>query len=179
VKKTFRRGMWAAVLFPLALVLGGGLANAAHITLAAPPTLSNTPLTQDSRLTDFAHQVAVANQKMIPGSVPVWAFYESANAGDPVMFAGASGHVANPAKQLRASLNDYGPLGGLQNAPAGPMGGVAECGNGTLGGDVAQQATVCGWSDSGTVGLLVIPNKPVWVGSVALANYRSQLEHVN
>jgi hypothetical protein len=179
VKNTFRRGMWAVALFPLALCLGGGLANAAHVTLAAPPTLDSTPLTQDPRLADFAHQVAVANQKMIPGSIPAWGFYESATIGNPVMFAGAAGHIANPAKQLQATLNDYGPLGGLQNAPAGPLGGVAECGNGTLGGDMAQQATVCGWADNGSVGLLVIPSKPIWVGAIGLSNYRSQLEHVN
>lgn len=192
-RKKSRAGKITLITLAVVLVLCGGggfaaytyfkddakeIADASKTRLEAPEKLGNRPKIKDGQLQTLANKLVTDMKRDVPEATStVGAFYGNMAKKDLVMIAGASGRVADPAKQLDQAIREMA-AGGLKvtNPKAvepGPLGGVAKCGDATSEG---VPMGVCAWSDRGSLGMIVIYFKNGQQASAELVAIRGAIE---
>ncbi|WP_233600807.1 MULTISPECIES: hypothetical protein [Micromonospora] len=172
------------------LCIGGGTAvylatkdkvtevvDATKTRVEAPATLAGKPKVTEPKLVAAAEQMKSQIQGDVPGATStVGAFYGDPAKQDLLMIAGASGLIADPKKELDDATNGISKDMGVTNFKSvepGPLGGDAKCGDGeTSGVDVG----VCVWADKGSLGMLLIYNKPASELEKQFVTMRGQIE---
>jgi hypothetical protein len=145
--------------------------------LSEPATLGGKPRLKTTALEKAAGQLRTQMKSVMPGSADtVAAFYGNIAKQDMLMIFGSTAPIPDPKVGLDALFSGMGSSMSVKNEtdiPAGPLGGVARCGNGESDGI---KLGVCGWSDEGSVGMIVIYFKDFNQLRSQFAEYRGQIE---
>jgi hypothetical protein len=172
------------------LCIGGGTAvylatkdkvtevvDATKTRVEAPAALAGKPKVTEPKLVATAEQM----KSQIRGDVPdardtIGAFYGDPAKQDLLMIVAVSGLIADPKKELDDAANGITKGMGVTNFKSvepGPLGGDARCGDGeTAGVDVG----VCVWSDKGSLGMILVYNKPASELEKQFVTMRGQIE---
>ncbi|MER7456962.1 hypothetical protein [Micromonospora sp. NPDC126480] len=152
--------------------------DAARIRVVEPETLGGRPKVTDPNLQNASRTLEAELNKALPGATSaVGAFYGDPVKQDLVMVAAASGRNADPAKTLDDTIagarqSDV-EIGEMSSVDPGPLGGEAKCGDAE-----ANQVPIgfCVWSDSGSVGMILIYFKTGAEAQQELVAMRGQIE---
>ncbi|MCW3844079.1 hypothetical protein ONA70_28715 [Micromonospora yasonensis] len=172
------------------LCVGGGIAvylgtkdkvtevvDATKTRVEPPATLAGKPKVTEPKLQAAAEQMRDQIKSDVPGATStVGAFYGDPTKGDLIMIAGASGLIADPQKELDDATTGISKDMGVANfktVDAGPLGGDAKCGDGETSG---VKVGVCVWADKGSLGLILVYDKPAAELEKQFVTMRGQIE---
>lgn len=169
--KKSKAGKILLIVLAVVLVICGGAGGVAYFALrdtvddvvqatrtrlVTPEKLSGRPKITDPELQSIADEITTGMKQEVPeANSTVAAFYGDPEKQDMIMVAGASGLIADPAKELDSSLTGLAETGlkmtGIESVEAGPLGGQAKCGTANAEG---VPVVFCIWTDNGSVGLV-------------------------
>ncbi|MFG2055127.1 hypothetical protein ACGFI9_13940 [Micromonospora sp. NPDC048930] len=151
--------------------------DATKTRVEAPATLGGKPKVDDPKLAGAAEQMKTQIKSDVPDATStVGAFYGDPAKGDLLMIAGASGLIADPKKELADATKGLSADMGVANfkpVEPGPLGGEAECGDGETEG---VKVGVCVWADRGSLGMILIYDKPAAELEKQFVTMRGQIE---
>ncbi|MFB9833177.1 hypothetical protein [Actinoallomurus acaciae] len=182
------RGMWAGAGISAALGMGALVTAAIALlaVMAAPTRVLNTPaqaggLQRDDspgtrQLTDRQRQRLKAAGMPNPLTA---VYHRSAETTTTVLFIGASGHLDDPATQLREFINGLAVSAGSGGRtptpyPAGRLKGTVMCLDQLSTGQATLAA--CGWADEGTLGVITTDAGDATQAAGLLLSMRDDME---
>jgi hypothetical protein len=182
-----RRALWIAL--PLvAVLLAAGTAvflkfvlpviEEGDATITTPDTVAGLARTTRPTLQSTADQLnGQLRASMDDVTSSVAAFYDDpADPSKIVLLYGVTGPVTSPERSLNATLDQLTGGGGIyvQMHPVdpGPLGGVAKCGAGDSSGG---PLSVCGWSDHGSIAVVIFYNRDVESSTALFGRIRSEV----
>ncbi len=131
--------------------------EAVNTRVVEPETLGGRNKVTDPELQALAVEMVADIKQSVPNSTStVGGFYGDIEKQDLVMIVGASGIIADPAKELDDAAKGVSTELGVTNMASidpGPLGGTAKCGDGTT---EEIPVGVCVWADKGSVGMIAI-----------------------
>ncbi|MGW5671234.1 hypothetical protein, partial [Micromonospora sp. NPDC003776] len=151
--------------------------DATKTRVEAPATLAGKPKVTDPKLVAAADQMKSQIQGDVQGATStVGAFYGDPQKQDLLMIAGASGLIADPKKELDDATTGIAKdmaVTNFKTVDAGPLGGDAKCGDGETSG---VKVGVCVWADKGSLGMILIYDKPAAELEKQFVTMRGQIE---
>lgn len=149
-----------------------------NATISTPETVAGLTRTTKSTLQATADQLngqLRASMDNVTSSVA--AFYE--DPADPikiVMLYGVTGPITSPERSLDATLDQLTGGGGIyvtmHPVDPGPLGGVAKCGAGD---SSSGPLSVCGWSDHGSIAVVIFYNRDVESSTALFGRIRGEV----
>ncbi|MFR9774981.1 hypothetical protein ACL02O_02855 [Micromonospora sp. MS34] len=135
--------------------------DATKTRVEAPATLAGKPKVDDPKLAGAAEQMKAQFNNDVPNATStIGAFYGNPEKQDLMMIAGVSGLIADPDKELADATNGLAKemaVSNFKSVEPGPLGGNAKCGDGETAG---VPVGVCVWTDKGSLGMILLYNKP-------------------
>lgn len=193
-RKKSRKGLWITLVVILVLcagVSGGGLflvkkyggeavdkvQDAQKTTVVEPYLLGNRTKSTSPELVKAAAEMKSGLQgelKDVNSSVA--AIYGETGKKNVVIVVAVAALLLKPESELDQALQGASGDNAVTftKVDAGPMGGTAKCGTQTSEG---VQSAICGWADSGSLGLIIFVQKSADQVKTDFLSARGQIEH--